>query len=88
MARGINTVGRSLGNSRNKGMSKNRHKNLTCNFCKLKGHIRRECLSLKEEERTNSNEKQKFAEADFAEDGYSSDALVLTNDKKLIRMDA
>ena len=38
---------RDSSNGQQRSRSKSRHKNLTCNYCKKKGHIKTDCYSLK-----------------------------------------
>jgi hypothetical protein len=56
-----------------KSRSKSRHKNLTCNFCKKKGHIKTDCYALKRKQQNQNNgnkdqKNQNTAEASIAED--------------------
>jgi hypothetical protein len=56
--------------------SKSRHKNLICNFCKNKGHIKSKCFKLKEKQKINqkgSNEEDNVAELESGDILFVSD---------------
>jgi gag-polypeptide of LTR copia-type len=61
-----------------RSLSKSRHKNLICNFCKNKGHIKANCFKLKEKQ--EANQKGPNEEANVVE-SESGDVLFVSDEK-------
>ncbi|KAL5763988.1 hypothetical protein ACOSP7_016342 [Xanthoceras sorbifolium] len=56
----------SSSNQRSRSRSKSRHGNLTCNYCKKKGHIKSECFKLKNKQQNKDQKRDEPAEASIA----------------------
>jgi len=73
----------------NKSRSKPKHKNLTCNYCKKKGHIQTNCLILKNKQKGPKGVASE--EANVAKDDDTYDVLCMVdncvNDKNAWIMD-
>ena len=73
----------SKGKSRSKSRSSN--KNKTCNYCKLKGHIKKDCWKWKKKHSNNeerSKEGSSRVEASYANDSDDGGVLVATHEYK------
>ncbi|KAL5737957.1 hypothetical protein ACOSP7_030718 [Xanthoceras sorbifolium] len=53
----------SSSNQRSRPRSKSRHRNLTCNYCKKKGHTKSECFKLKNKQQNKDQKRDEPAEA-------------------------
>ncbi|KAL5783244.1 hypothetical protein ACOSP7_008273 [Xanthoceras sorbifolium] len=53
----------SSSNQRSRSRSKSRHRNLTCNYCKKKGHTKSECFKLKNKQQNKDQKRDEPAEA-------------------------
>ncbi|KAL5791041.1 hypothetical protein ACOSQ2_005929 [Xanthoceras sorbifolium] len=63
LVRGRTPVKSSFSNQRSRSRSKSRHENLTCNYCKKKGHIKSECFKLKNKQQNKYQKRDEPAEA-------------------------
>ena len=73
---------RDFDKGRSKGRSKSRHKNIICNYCKKKGHIKADCYKLKNKEKNKIEQNNSnTAEASVATDENEGIILVATEDK-------
>ena len=69
-------------NSRGRSKSKGPNKNKVCNYCRIKGHIKRDCWKLKNKQSNGdnkTNEGSTYGNASVVEDTSDNDALVATN---------
>ncbi|KAL5745297.1 hypothetical protein ACOSP7_026443 [Xanthoceras sorbifolium] len=62
----------SFSNQRSRSRSKSRHKNLTCNYCKKKGHIKSECFKLKNKQQNKDQKRDEPAEASVTPENVRS----------------
>ena len=73
---------RDFEKGKSKGRSKSRHKNLICNYCKKKGHIKADCYKLKNKEKSKVEQNNSnTAEASVAADENEGIIFVATEDK-------
>ncbi|KAL5805697.1 hypothetical protein ACOSQ4_028430 [Xanthoceras sorbifolium] len=56
----------SSSNQRSRSRSKSRHINLTCNYCKKKGHTKSECFKLKNKQQNKDQKRDEPAEASIS----------------------
>ncbi|KAL5834208.1 hypothetical protein ACOSQ4_013705 [Xanthoceras sorbifolium] len=63
LVRGRTPYKSSSSNQRLKSRSKSRHRNLTCNYCKKKGHTKSECFKLKKKQQNKDQKRDEPAEA-------------------------
>ncbi|KAL5757610.1 hypothetical protein ACOSP7_020221 [Xanthoceras sorbifolium] len=63
LVRGRTPVKSSSSNQRSRSRSKFRHENLTCNYCKKKGHIKSKCFKLKNKQQNKDQKRDEPVEA-------------------------
>ena len=65
-------------------MSKSRNSNKICNYCKKKGHIKKECFTLQNSEKKFGNKQReksrKFSEASVMESDQTNGELLVASD--------
>ena len=76
----------STSGSGNKGKGRSKsvrpNKNKTCNYCKLKGHIKKDCWKLKRKLEEEAREGTSNANASYVNDSDDGDVLVATHEYK------
>lgn len=67
-----------------------KHKDLVCNYCHKKGHIKSECFKLKNKkeykDKDEHDDKQKSIDANFGVDESNGDVLFVSDDKQCQRV--
>ncbi|KAL5740548.1 hypothetical protein ACOSQ2_029728 [Xanthoceras sorbifolium] len=75
----------SSSNQRSRSRSKSRHRNLTCNYCKKKGHIKSECFKLKNKQQNKDQKRDEPAEASIVQNQEQCDLLLVCADEAKTR---
>ena len=68
---GLYTRGRPTDRGSSRARSKSKHRNLTCNYCKKPGHIKKDCYKLQKKNQTN---------ADYSKVKQSGEASLASSD--------
>ena len=75
----------SSSNQRSRSRSKSRHSNLTCNYCKKKGHTKSECFKLKKKQQHKDQKRDEPAEASIVQNQEQCDLLLVCADEAKAR---
>ncbi|KAH7550154.1 hypothetical protein JRO89_XS13G0144400 [Xanthoceras sorbifolium] len=75
----------SSSNQRSRSRSKSRHRNLTCNYCKKKGHTKSECFKLKNKQQNKDQKRDEPAEASIVQNQEQCDLLLVCTDEAKAR---
>ncbi|KAL5757095.1 hypothetical protein ACOSQ2_021841 [Xanthoceras sorbifolium] len=75
----------SSSNQRSRSRSKSRHRNLTCNYCKKKGHTKSECFKLKNKQQNKDQKRDEPAEASIVQNQEQCDLLLVCADEAKAR---
>ncbi|KAL5766903.1 hypothetical protein ACOSP7_017520 [Xanthoceras sorbifolium] len=75
----------SSSNQRSRPRSKSRHRNLTCNYCKKKGHTKSECFKLKNKQQNKDQKRDEPAEASIIQNQEQCDLLLVCADEAKAR---
>ncbi|KAL5834896.1 hypothetical protein ACOSQ4_014393 [Xanthoceras sorbifolium] len=79
LVRGRTPVKSSSSNQRSRSRSKSRHRNLTCNYCKKKGHIKSECFKLKNKQQNKDQKRDELAEASIGCPNMAYNDSIISN---------